>query len=231
MYWPLDPHRLAAGALAATLAAAPPAHASDHLDTPTVIADPSADIGDLFAWTSTDGHRLNLVMTIVGHRFSDRLQYVFHVDSGERYGQATSTTSIVCRFDVAGIAECWASDADYLHGDASNPAGLDGEHHRFRVFTGPRDDPFFNNVKGTRAALNATAASLQADPALDPAGCPRFSPATTQAIFDLWGHTDGGPATNFLAGWKSSAIVVSVDLDVVNRGGNLLAVWSAVYKP
>jgi hypothetical protein len=39
--------------------------ASDHLDTPTVIANPDADIGDLYAWTSSDGHRLNLV-TISG---------------------------------------------------------------------------------------------------------------------------------------------------------------------
>jgi hypothetical protein len=38
------------------------AYASDHLDTPTVIADPAADIGDIFAWTSSDGRRLNLVM-------------------------------------------------------------------------------------------------------------------------------------------------------------------------
>jgi len=29
-------------------------NASDHLDTPTVTADPAADIGDLFAWTSAD---------------------------------------------------------------------------------------------------------------------------------------------------------------------------------
>ena len=49
--------------------------ASDHLDTPTVIADPAADIGDIFAWTSSDGKSLDLVMNIVAHQFSDRLQY------------------------------------------------------------------------------------------------------------------------------------------------------------
>ena len=42
--------------------------ASDHLDTPTVTADPAADIGDLYAWTSADGQRLNLVLDIVGKR-------------------------------------------------------------------------------------------------------------------------------------------------------------------
>ena len=72
--------------------------ASDHLDTPTVIADLAADIGDIFAWTSSDGKRLNLVMDIVAHQFSDRLQYVFHVDSGKSFGKTTATTLIVCRF-------------------------------------------------------------------------------------------------------------------------------------
>ncbi|HVL42814.1 MAG TPA: hypothetical protein VM348_11705 [Brevundimonas sp.] len=47
--------------------------ASDHLDTPSVIADPRADIGDLYAWTSQDGRRLNLAMSSASGRTSDRL--------------------------------------------------------------------------------------------------------------------------------------------------------------
>jgi hypothetical protein len=95
--------------------------ASDHLDTPTVIADPRADIGDVYAWTSPNGRQLNLVMTIVGHTFSDKLQYVLHIDSGERFGRTTATTSIVCRFHAANAIDCRAGDADYARGDASNP--------------------------------------------------------------------------------------------------------------
>jgi len=72
----------AAVALILSLGGAGASHASDHLDTPTVIADPRADIGDLYAWTSSTGRQLNLAMTIVGHTFSDKLDYVFHVDSG-----------------------------------------------------------------------------------------------------------------------------------------------------
>jgi hypothetical protein len=105
----------------------PDAQASDHLDTPTVISDPAADIADLFAWTSSDGRRLNLVMTIVAHRFSDRLLYVFHVDSGARFGETSTTTPIACRFDAAGAVECWVGDADYAHGDASMSVGLQGQ--------------------------------------------------------------------------------------------------------
>src|SRR3954469_14098787 len=79
-----------------------PCWASDHLDSPTVIADPRTDIGDVYAWMSPDHQRLNLVMTIVGHSFSDRVAYVFHVDSGRKFGSTTSSTDIVCRFAPAG---------------------------------------------------------------------------------------------------------------------------------
>lgn len=206
------------------------ARASDHLDTPTVIADPAADIGDIFAWTAADGRHLNLVMDIVAHQFSDRLQYVFHVDSGRRFGKTTATTLIVCRFDAHAAAECWVGNADYVHGDASNTAGVDGDNHRFHVFAGLRDDPFFNNVKGTRTMYGVAGAALQHGTAVDAAGCPQFDETTSHAILDTWRHTDGGPAQNFLAGWKSSSLVMSIDLDVLTRGGPLLAVWGAVHK-
>lgn len=48
----------------ASLSPALSAQCSDHLDTPTVIADPATGIGDLYAWMSPDGKRLNLVMDI-----------------------------------------------------------------------------------------------------------------------------------------------------------------------
>jgi hypothetical protein len=220
----------AALALGATLFLLFPAYASDHLDTPTVVADPAADIGDIFAWTSADGKRLNLIMDIVAHQFSNRLQYVLHVDSGERFGQTTASAQIVCQFDVANNVECWVDHTDYVHGNASNPEGLEGENHRFRVFTGLRDDPFFNNVKGTRAAYNVAGAALKRGARVDGAGCPQLADAESRQILDTWQHTEGGPPTNFLAGWKSSSLVLSVDLDVVAKGGKLLAVWGAVHR-
>jgi hypothetical protein len=199
--------------------------ASDHLDSPAVIADPRADIGDLYAWTSSDGRQLNLAMTIVGHTFSDKLRYVFHVDSGSRFGKTTVTTSISCRFDAANVVDCAAGHADRARGDASDTHGLEGKNHRFRVFAGLRDDPFFNNVKGSRDAFQAASFALLDGVELDPAGCARFDAATSQMILDRWQHTDGGKGSNFLAGWTPASIVVSIDLDVVDRGGKLLAVW------
>ena len=207
---------------AASLACA----ASDHLDTRTVVDDPRADIGDLYAWTSSDGKRLNLVMTIVGHSFSRELSYAFHVDSGARFGHTTSSTSIVCRFPAATKAECDVGDADRVRGDANKPAGIDGREGRFRVFAGLRDDPFFNNVKGARDAYQVAAAGLKRGVATDAAKCPAFDEATSKALLDKWRHTDGGPAQNFLDGWTPASLVVSVDLDAIDDGGRMLAVWA-----
>lgn len=202
--------------------------ASDHLDTPSVIGDPRADIGDLYAWTSPDGKRLNLVLDIVGHTFSDKLDYVFHIDSGKRFGHTTATTDIVCRFRSGTDASC-SVDGEEAQGNPGDPKGLESAHHRFRVFAGPRDDPFFNNVKGTRAAYDKARAALDAGARRDSAGCPAFDAATVRSIADEWRHTQGGPAKNLLAGWTTSAIVVSIDLDEVNHGGPLLAVWASTH--
>ena len=220
--------RAAMGAMAAWISAgaAGAARASDHLDSPTVIADPRADIGDLYAWTSPDGRRLNLVMAIVGHSFSDKLEYAFHIDSGRVFGWTKASATIVCRFPAAGVTDCRIGDADRAQGDASGEAGLEGRNRRFRVFAGLRDDPFFNNVRGTRAAYNVAAEALRKGAPLDAAGCPRFDPATSRTILEQWKLTDGKPGANFLAGWTPAAIVVSVDLAVVARGGPLLGVWA-----
>lgn len=201
------------------------AGASDHLDSPSAIANPQADIGDIYAWTAPDGRRLNVIMDIVSHSFSDRIQYVFHIDSGKHFGVTTATTLIVCQFRAANMVDCRAGEADDAHGSAGTPEGIEGRNHRFRVFAGLRDDPFFNNVTGTRAAYQVAQAALGNAGRVDAAGCPNFDQATSRTILDEWRHTEGGPAKNLLAGWTTSALVISIDLDVVSKGGKLLAIW------
>jgi hypothetical protein len=95
-----------------------------------------------------------------------------------------------------------------------------------RVFAGQRDDPFFNNVRGTRAAYQRAAAAVSNGTPTDAAGCPGFDTATTQAILSEWRHTDGGPASDFLAGWSPASLVVAIDLEVVAKNGPLLGVWA-----
>jgi hypothetical protein len=187
-----------------------PAHASDHLDTPTVAMNPRADIGDLYAWTSADGKQLNLVMTLVGQSFSDVVEYAFHIDSGKTMGATTNTTTIRCKFSDQQQAACRVDDSQ----------------RPVRVFAGQRDDPFFNNVRGTRAAYQRAAAALKGGAATDAAGCPSFDTETTNAILSEWRHTDGGDARDFLAGWSPASLVVSIDLDLVTQGGTMLGVWA-----
>lgn len=208
----------------ALLGAAGQAAASDHLDSPVVIADPRADIGDLYAWTAPDGRRLNLVMAIVGHGLSDRLTYAFHIDSGPRYGATRVGVTIACRFPAPGQAECRLGN-DVARGPVGAVEGLRSRKGAFRIFAGLRDDPFFNNVRGTRAAYGVAANGLRDGAQVDAAGCPSFDTAAVAAIRHEWTHTEGGAATNFLAGWTPMAIVVQVELRAVARGGPILAVW------
>jgi hypothetical protein len=216
-------------ALAAALGVAgiAPALASDHFDSPAMTANPQADIADIYAWTAPSGGRLNLVMTIVGHSLSDRLRYVFHIDSGKAFGRTTASTMIVCRFPAPKIADCRLGDVDSVEGDATGPQGLEGRNHRFRLFAGLRDDPFYNNIKGSLGAYGAAAAAVKAGAPVDAGGCPHLDPAAAREVADQWRHTDGGPATNLLANWTASAIVISVDLNVVSKGGGILAVWGS----
>jgi hypothetical protein len=216
--------------IALLLALAPAtALASDHLDTPTVIGDPAADIADLFAWTAPDGRHLNLVLTVVGGKFSDRVRYVVHVDSGKALGKTTVTQEFVCEFDADQTARCSFGN-DRVHGHADLPQGLRSERRSFQLFAGLRDDPFFNNVRGTRAAYNVAAAAMNAGAARDAGGCPTLDAPTAAKVFDEWRHTEGHEGTSLLAGWKVGAIAVSVDLRAVNHGGPLLGVWASTHR-
>jgi len=209
------------------LAAAGIASSSDHLDTPSVIADPRADIGDLYAWTSPDGARLNLVMTIVGRSFSSKIDYVFNIDSGKAFGKTTASMTIRCRFASAEQLRCSAGSIDHAEGDARGEDGLQSRKGRFRVFAGLRDDPFFNNVKGTRAAYNVAFDALQRGTGRDPAGCLLLDQDQSANVLTEWRHTDGKPGRNFLKGWNTAALVLSIELPLVSKGGNVLAVWGA----
>ena len=204
----------------------PAAQASDHLDSPKVIADPRTDIGDLYAWIAADGRRLNLAMTIVGHTFSPDVAYTFHIDSAQRFGAADATIDIVCRFSAMRAIDCSAGKADRATGDPATASGLAGRKGRFRVYADLRDDPFFNNVKGSRDAFDFAAGLLRKGAPRDAAACPQFSAEQTRELLDRWRHTGGGPARNFLAGWTPATLVIAVDLAAVNQGGPLLAVWA-----
>lgn len=199
--------------------------ASDHLDSPATVANPSADIADVYAWTSPDARQLNLVMTIQGHAFSDKVEYVFHVDSGKVFGHTTASTSIACRFPSSNVINCRVGKADSASGDPTKPEGIEGRNHRFRVYAALRDDPFYNNIPGLMGAYKTANTAIKNGAVVDASGCAHFDAATTKAIVEQMTHTNGGPAKNFLYNWTVTAIVVSVDLDALSKGGPLLAIW------
>jgi FixJ family two-component response regulator len=203
------------------------ARASDHLDSPATVANPQADIADVYAWPSTDGKRLNLAMTIQAHTFSNKVDYVIHIDSGKIFGHTTASTSIGCRFAAANAIRCHLGNSDSVSGDPTNANGLEGEHRVLRVYAGLRDDPFYNNIKGLVAAYQAAGEAIKKGAAIDVSGCAHFDTGTAKAIREQMTHTDGGPAKNFLYNWTASAIVVSVDLRAVTTGGKMLAVWGS----
>jgi hypothetical protein len=201
------------------------ARASDHLDSPATVANPQADISDVYAWMSRDARRLNLVMTVLGHSFSDKIEYVLHVDSGHVFGHTTASTSITCHFASSESVACDLGKADSVSGNPTNTAGIEGRNHRFRVYAALRDDPFYNNVKGLLAAYEVGRSAIDGGARIDAAGCPHLDEATAKAILYQMGHTDGGQAQNLLRNWTVSAIVISVDIGAVRQGGKLLAVW------
>src|SRR5205085_4329399 len=140
------------------------------------IADSRADIGDVYAWMSPDRGRLNLVMTIIGHSLSDHLAYSFHVDSARAFGRRDASITISCM--TAGKNFSCFTGKEVASGKVDGPQGASNARGTLRAFLGPRDDPFFNNVRGTRDMYNAATAALANGARFDAAGCPRFTKAT-----------------------------------------------------
>lgn len=225
------------------LLTAPVALAADHLDGPAASADPTSDITDVFAWTSPDGKSLNLVMDIfpaatAASKFSNTVQYVFHTSSHPAFGMpAGGTEDIVCTFDAAQKVSCWAG-SEYVNGDASSTSGI--ASGKLRVYTGLRDDPFFFNLDGFKHAVSDVKATAAGGglPAPDAAGCYNLgNPGTSGTIAsvlvkDLTHASNGtSAAVDHFAGLNVLAIVLQVDLSVVNKGGPVVGVWASTNRP
>jgi hypothetical protein len=173
-------------------------------------------------------------MTFPAAAFSDQTQYVFHIGSGPSLGVTTADYTVLCRFDTAQTIECWAGEQDdYLKGNADVAAGLDGDNGRFKVFAGQRNDPFFFNINGFIEVLNMAKAGVDSGAIdLDVALCPILDGPTAQALVtQLRTEPGGGEATDEYASLEVAALVVSIDLDLVTAGGDVLAVWGATYVP
>lgn len=207
--------------------------ASDHVDAPGTLAEPTADITDLYAWMNTEADKLNLVLNVhpsAGETaaFSEAVAYVMHVNSSSAYGEDQTETNVVCQFYTADAIECWAGD-EYVTGDPSDTDGITSASGKLRVFAGRRDDPFFFELTGFKETV---AAAVAAAPTLtfDAEGCPDIGETTSDALVDQLSHgMDDADASNTFAGAAVLSIAIELDKTVVDVGGPILSVWASTH--
>ncbi|MEM9487901.1 MAG: DUF4331 family protein, partial [Myxococcota bacterium] len=123
---------------------------------------------------------------------------------------------------------CWVGDPNdggaYVEGDPSAEAGLSNDAGNVTVFAGSRNDPFFFNAGGFLAAVAAVEEAAAGGLTLDGNGCPELAPATAEA---LRGLLSDNPVDAFAG--NISALVIQVDKNLVNGGGDTLAVWASTH--
>ncbi|MBE7554708.1 MAG: DUF4331 family protein [Anaerolineales bacterium] len=146
---------------------------SDHFSGPRAIADPTADIADLYVFPSPErpGH-LVLVMNVFpavmpGALFSDAVVYRFRlrpvtgISTGARPAFEVGQTEYVFSCTFAAPVQRNGSEAWLQMGTCTTPAGEmiffrvndepGTEAQGLRVFAGPRLDPFFIDLPGVKA--------------------------------------------------------------------------------
>jgi hypothetical protein len=201
--------------------------ASDHLDGPRVIADPQADIADVFAFTSpTDPSHVVLAMTVTpfasaSASFPADIDYVFRVRRIVALSPFTlddPVLDVACSFDAppldagspqhvtcsapGGLTATAAVGDDTGGGAASSP---------MRVFAGLRSDPAYFDRQGALATLSTGRASFTGQNA--------FSGANVLAIVveidsvAAFGAPDGGTIDG-----GSGRPVLSVAAETARRG-------------
>jgi len=199
--------------------------AADHVDSPGAIADPAADITDLFAWTNADASKVNLIMAVGpfgASGFSDAVTYVFNIESSKAYGTPGTVATVTCEFYDGVNIECWGPGV-YVTGDPSDEAGIANKDSSLKVFAGERNDPFFFELDGFNNAVQAVI-----DAGVTPTGvCPKVDGPTSAALLDAL--TAGGKPIDTFAGATVHALVVQIDKDLVAEGGPILAVDAATY--
>jgi len=240
---------LGVGALVATHS-----QAADHLDAPTADKNPMADITDVYAWMSTDGSKVNLIMDVSpgdpgtgsgARHFDNTVQYVWHVNSVDMFGSTTPTeTKVICTFASDTSIQCWVGNKDYVTGDPTSTSGLTSADGKIRVFAGRRSDPFFFNLNGFKDAVKlvetVAAGGLGGIGSSSPQMCPHLTAQQAGGVrATLQEGSAGSATTNFPcpAGQQDCfklfdvrAIVLQVDKSLLNSGSNtLLKVWGSTH--
>ncbi len=205
--------------------------AADHADAPGAIADPAADIADLYAWHDGKG-TITAILTFAGDQapgaaaaYDSDVLYTLHIDNtGTLAGQTTydqpldsnsndneSDLQIHIRFGQNGN-DAWGVQVENLPGGEAIVSGpvdtaIDGTGGT-QVQTGVFDDPFFFDLDGFQTTL----ANLQDDK------------ITAELAFASLAK-DGMPIDS-LAGSNTHAIVLQFNAETAANGGELLQLWA-----
>ncbi len=227
--------------LAATYALvgrAPESQAADHKDSDSLAmtANHAADINDVYAWTTADAGKVNLVMTVApfaaaGDTFATDILYAFHVNAQALGGAPDPETRIICKFASNTSVQCWVGADGYVAGDPSAAAGITSTDGKIKVFAGLRADPFFFNLDGFKKTVTTViGATLPAD---DGKGCYNLG-ALGPTVAGLLSKDAAGTAagTDTFAGAKTLAIVVQVDKTLLTATAKpILSVWASTNQP
>jgi len=220
------------------------ARSADHLDAPATTAEAAADVNDVYAFLDKPGDpttKVVFAMTVfpaapAAAKFSDTVQYVLHTQSGAKFGATTtSDLNIICTFDAAQKAQCWAGADEYATGDASAATGIVSADGKFKVFAGLRADPFFFNLAGFKKAVG-TVEGAAGGLTFNDAGCPAVDVGTSGLLVGQLSHDpDGGdgtvsPPQDFFKNLNGLAIVVELDKAFATKGGNIISVWGSTHR-
>ncbi|MCA9583801.1 MAG: DUF4331 family protein [Myxococcales bacterium] len=159
---------------AASASVLTPTRAADHLDSEGPVADPTADIADVYTWMSGPG-RVALVMTVGGPlatastRFSDAVDYRFAIKNVAKADGAGfvpvlgPSRDIVCTFDAGApqTVTCrgagGAISKTFKVGDPAACAAADD----MCVWAGLRADPFFFDLAAFNRVPDAGAGAFR----------------------------------------------------------------------
>jgi len=219
-----------AGALVASTALA-----ADHKDGDAVQTDPATDINDVYAFTNAGN--VVLAMTVspfaaTGAKFSDVAQYVFHVESYDKFGGVKSgSTDVICTFATSQAIQCWVGNKDYVTGDASAASGITSTSGKTKVFAGLRADPFYFYLTGFKNTRAAALAAAGTPPGLmfNPNNCPQLNAATVTALQGLLITND--QTKNDFATANVLGLTLEVDKSLlVANPDEVISVWASTNK-
>lgn len=209
---------------------------SDHADGPFITKKPAGDITDMYAWME-DTSTVNLIMNVfpgadTSSKFSDTIDYIFHVNSSSSYGNDQTEVTITCQFSSDQRITCKTPTQTLISNvDASSTSGTSNTDGTFKIFTGLRKDPAFfdaENFELARKDFITVAAGFSKDsascPSIDDTNRDEIRSTYTGSVLGVTGTNS--PAVNSYKSSNVLSIVIQASKKIVGSGP-ILSVWGS----